>query len=92
MPRAGRSAPRVAAQGAPGAPARWGGLDQPGYLARLGLLGAFFYFVLAKPIANDSYDTGRNPWVIVCALTGSFVAVAVFALLITTTGLRGTDS
>ncbi len=61
----------------------WGGLDQPGYLARLGLLGAFFYFVLAKPIANYSYDPATQPLeAIVCALTGSFVAVAAFALLI----------
>ena len=55
------SAPRLA-QGAPGvAPARVGRARPARYRARLGLLGAFFGFVLAKPIANYSYDPATQP-------------------------------
>ena len=58
----------------------WGGEELPGYVARL---GAFFYFTLAYPIASYSYDPSTQPVeAVVCAMTGSFVAVAVFALLI----------
>ena len=61
----------------------WGGKELGGYVARLGALGSFFYFVLAYPIASYSYDPSTQPFeTVVCALTGSFVAVAVFALLI----------
>jgi hypothetical protein len=61
----------------------WGAVELPGYVARLGALGAFFYFTLAYPIASYSYDPSTQPVeAVVCALTGSFVAVAVFALLI----------
>ena len=61
----------------------WGGKELGGYVARLGALGSFFYFVLAYPIASYSYDPSTQPFeTVVCALSGSFVAVAVFALLI----------
>ena len=61
----------------------WGGKDLPGYAGRLTTLGAFFYFTLAYPIASVSYDPQTQPVeAIICACTGSFTAVAVFALLI----------
>ena len=61
----------------------WGGKELGGYVARLSELGSFFYFVLAYPIASYSYDPTTQPFeTVVCALVGSFVAVAVFALLI----------
>ena len=55
----------------------WGGKELGGYVARLGALGSFFYFVLAYPIASYSYDPSTQPFeTVVCALSGSFVAVA----------------
>ena len=61
----------------------WGGKELGGYVARLTALGSFFYFVLAYPIASYSYDPATQPFeTVVCALSGSFVAVATFALLI----------
>lgn len=61
----------------------WGGLELVPYVTRLGALGAFFYVVISKPIADYSYDPATQPVEsIICALTGSFVAVAVFALFI----------
>ena len=61
----------------------WGGLDLPGYLARLGFLGAFFFVVLAYPIASVSYDPRTQPLeAIICATTGTCVATAAISLLI----------
>lgn len=61
----------------------WGGLELVPYVTRLGALGAFFYVVISKPIADYSYDPATQPVEsIICALVGSFVAVAVFALFI----------
>ena len=61
----------------------WGGLELPGYLARLGFLGAFFYVVLAYPIASVSYDPRTQGLeAIICATTGTCVATAAISLLI----------
>ena len=61
----------------------WGGLELPGYLARLGFLGAFFFVVLAYPIASVSYDPRTQPLeAIICATTGTCVATAAISLLI----------
>ncbi|EEH51475.1 uncharacterized protein MICPUCDRAFT_8286, partial [Micromonas pusilla CCMP1545] len=63
----------------------WGGLELKWYLFRLGLLGTFFYFVIAYPIAVYSYDPATQPVeAIICALVGSLTATAAFALLIYT--------
>jgi hypothetical protein len=61
----------------------WGGKALNVYAARLGGLGAFFYVTLAYPIASVSYDPTTQPTeAFICACTGSFTAVAVFALLV----------
>ena len=50
----------------------WGGLELKWYLFRLGLLGTFFYFVIAYPIAVYSYDPATQPVeAIICALVGA---------------------
>ena len=61
----------------------WGGLELKGYLLRLGLLGSFFYFVIAYPIAAYSYNPETQPVeAVICALVGSLTATASFALII----------
>ena len=50
---------------------------------RLGVLGAFFYFVLAYPIASYSYNPETQPVeAFICALVGTLTPIAAISLLI----------
>ena len=61
----------------------WGALELKWYLARLGALGAFFYVVVAYPIASYSYNPETQPVeAVICATVGALTATAAFALLI----------